>query len=188
MYECHINAVLLRPGVIMGQELRPFTLGHAFLLEAQDSPFICGGAVEFADLVFAVVICSMPWEEARALVMDERRLIKAAAKWGRRVGRKKYDIKEACAEFATYIKSYFDTVDVLEDPEKKADPCPTALPIAARMAWALMERMTEAEAWACPMGKALMYCVAKGEESGQKYMPEEWQKIADSLPEGPEEA
>jgi hypothetical protein len=50
---------------ILGLELRPFCLGHYFLMEKYKCAFISevGGEVGFSDLLIGLLICSRTYEE-----------------------------------------------------------------------------------------------------------------------------
>jgi hypothetical protein len=162
---------LIRPGVVLHKRLQDFSVGHAYLLEALESPFMLGGRVAFYDLVVAVLVCSMPFAKARKYLMRPlSRIRRDAERWGFWCRLRGFDIDKATEAFREYIGAYHDMADPYRD--KKSKPGESCLPEAVRIAWALMERMSEDEAWNCPMARALTYYTAQAEYNGQKFMTE----------------
>lgn len=65
---------------ILKVKLRPFTLGHALLLQRLESPFLSGGRrPDGTDLALAVLVCSVPWE--RAARQAEGRILGWRMRW-----------------------------------------------------------------------------------------------------------
>lgn len=65
---------------ILKIKLRPFTLGHALLLQRLESPFLIGGRrPDGTDLALAVLVCSVPWE--RAARQAEGRMLGWRMRW-----------------------------------------------------------------------------------------------------------
>jgi len=171
MFPCHQAMWLIRPGVILRKKMQDFTVGHAFLLEALESPFMLGGMVHFNDLVVAALICSMPFSKAREYLMRPlfkmQRDVQRWALWCRFC---RLDADEEMAAFKNYISAYVDSPEPWKKQGKASKE--SAIPLSIRMAWVLMERMTEDEAWNCPMSRALGYYTAYAEYNGQEFMTE----------------
>jgi len=56
---------------ILGEKLRPFSLGHFILLKRHQSAFINGDIPTVLDLLVSIMICARTWEEGRAFVESE---------------------------------------------------------------------------------------------------------------------
>ena len=80
------------------------------------------------------------------------------------------DIEAEMEKMHDYISAYYDMVEPYKKKGSKTHQ--TALPESIRVAWCLMERMTEQEAWNCPMARALAYYTAQAEYNGQEFMTE----------------
>jgi len=80
------------------------------------------------------------------------------------------DADEEMAAFKNYISAYVDSPEPWKKQGKASKE--SAIPLSIRMAWVLMERMTEDEAWNCPMSRALGYYTAYAEYNGQEFMTE----------------
>lgn len=172
MFPCHQAMWLIRPGVILRKKMQDFTVGHAFLLEALESPFMLGGMVHFNDLVVAALICSMPFSKAREYLMRPLfKMQRDVQRWGFWCRIRGLNISQEMEKMRDYISSYHD----MAEPYKKkgSRTHKSALPESVRVAWCLMERLTEDEAWNCPMARALSYFTAQAEYNGQEFMTEE---------------
>lgn len=55
----HVAAILPEPFTVLGQKLKPLTLGHCFWLERLD----CNPVKNVLDLITAVVVCCDDWEK-----------------------------------------------------------------------------------------------------------------------------
>jgi len=59
---------LVKPPVLFGRRLLPFTLGHADVLHAAEHPALTDNILTPPDLGSAVFICSKPWEKSTELL------------------------------------------------------------------------------------------------------------------------
>lgn len=171
MFPCHQAMWLISPGVVLHKKLQDFSVGHAFLLEALESPFMVGGKVGFNDLVVAVLVCSMSFAKARKYLMRPLSKIQRDAKiWGLWCRIRGIDPKAEMTAFSTYVSAYTESPDPWKKQgEKGRESC---LPVSVRLAWCLMSSMSEDEAWNCPMARALSYFTAYCEYNGQDFMTE----------------
>ena len=171
MFPCHQAMWLIRPGRVLRKNLRDFSLGHAYLLEALESPFMVGGRVGLGDLAVAVLVCSQTFSKAREfLMLPPPLLIKKANHWGWWCRLLRTDMDAEMEKFKDYMNAYTETPDAYEDDKKKGNE--STIPTSARIAWTLMERMTEQEAWNCPMSRALAYYTTQAEYNGQQFFTE----------------
>jgi len=150
----HFQAVPV-PVRCLGTRLQPFTLGHQLLLERFNSPFVTGGPAPFAELIFAVAVCSRPYAEAVAW-LHSRRAPWQMWLWGKR-------ILLAVSAGHDLIKSHQTFCRYLEDgsrgPHVNFEPGDTkecGAPLVAMIKWHLQKHgATETEALNKPWGQAL---------------------------------
>jgi len=180
MLACHQGAWLIRPGKVLHKRLQDFTVGHTYLLQAMESPFIQGGSADLLDLVSAVLVCSMPFDKACTFLMQPiDNIARAAARWGFWCRLRGYTLDEEMQKFRAYIGAYTEMPDVYEDKNnfKRRE---SALPFGIRLAWLLMERMSEREAWNCPLSRALTYWQVDAESKGTDFESEEHIKVLEA--------
>lgn len=91
MHQLFRNAVFQRPPVVLGRQLKPFSLAHAMFLLACDSPYFHVGAdPTIEDMAFLVWVCSQdayPFGPIADAMLDDRTQ-KAMRKWGVQWSRK----------------------------------------------------------------------------------------------------
>jgi len=162
---------LIRPGKVLRKKLRDFSLGHAYLLEALESPFMVGGKVGLGDLAVAVLICSKSFQDARRfLMLPPPLLVKKAERFGWRCRLFGVKLDDEMEGFKEYITAYTETPDAFTKEGEKVRG--SSVPLSVRIAWQLMDRMTEEEAWNCPMSRALTYFTSEAECKGQDFVLE----------------
>ena len=79
-------------------------------------------------------------------------------------------LDDEMAGFKEYITAYTETPDAFKKEGEKARG--SAVPMPVRVAWLLMDRMTEEEAWNCPMTRAMAYFTSESECKGQDFVLE----------------
>ena len=179
MFPCHQSMWLISPGVVLHKKLQDFTVGHAYLLEALESPFIAGGEVGVDDLVVAVLVCSMPFTKARKYLMQPPLLIaRRATWWGWWCRLRGLDVDASVEAFKDYVSAYTDMPEAWVDKSKQSKS--SAVPFTIRLAWAMMAKMDEAQAWDCPMARALGYYSAEAEYNGTEFVSEHQLKIIEA--------
>ncbi len=106
-------AIIPEPYEIMGVKLRPFSLGHYFLM----SRFGCGFASDdentmggIPDLLLGITICSRTYEDFLEFINDEKAFTKWMKKWGKAVRKKlkkdkNYDMIYTFMAFKDYMKN-----------------------------------------------------------------------------------
>jgi len=163
---------LISPGVVLHKKLQDFTVGHAFLLDAIESPFMVGGKLGLGDLVVAALLCSKSFQDAKKyLLQPPPLLMKKAERWGWWCRLRGFNEVEEIVKFKEYIAAYTEMADPYTKPGAKTQR--SAMPMAVRVAWCLMERMTEEDAWNCPMSRALTYFTAMAECGGTEFATEQ---------------
>jgi len=176
MQQCHQNIWLIEPLNILLKKMQDLTVGHVYLLEALESPFLTGADVDMADLVTAVMVCSKPFDEARKfLMLPESKLFKICSRWGFWCRIKRVDIPDAIEQMRDYISEYTNMPEMWEDPDSK--PQASSLPRSVKIVWCLMSKMSEREAWDCQFSRALAYMTAELEYNGSRFVTEEQAKV-----------
>jgi hypothetical protein len=176
MFDCHVNAFLVQPGEVLGKKLQHFCLGHAYLLDAAESPFLKGGKWTDGDLFYAVKICSLSFPEAIKFVqlasgiVDIKRLFRW---WFFKVAALKYDINVEAHLFENYLAVYNEFLDEWKDKDPtKNKRRESAVPFSFRLAWVLMKNIPENIVWQMPMPRVLAYFAVAAEENGTEFVSE----------------
>ena len=159
------SAAIAPPAVyVLGKRLEPLSLGHAHLLDLVESPFIRGGSPGAGDLVLAVEICRVPWQESRRMLqlpgLDRRieKLGKALCR--RRVGYEADDV----SEFVTYMTEAANGPGFwVKQQETKAGGSPWLQSIKTTL---MRAGRTYAEAMDTPLREALWDFAAYWEQEG----------------------
>jgi len=160
--------MLLEPPKIFGRKLKPFSLGHAYILDVYESAYV-GASMESSakELIFALWVCGHTYSDAMV------RLRSGRFKWemfcyGRRF-REKY-FNEASVILSDYIDSYTTT------PErwKKQNGSGSTLRVPWQMAtvWRLcggrLSPDTVEWAWNLPVCDAMAFCAVAAASEGDK--------------------
>lgn len=82
MDEKFYAAAIPEPYTILGCRLRPFSLGHLFILNRIESPFVVGSDTpDIGDFLTAILFCSNTYADGLALLDDDTMIAKVYA-WG----------------------------------------------------------------------------------------------------------
>lgn len=105
--EGYITAAIPEPFTILGLRLRPFCLGHYFLMRRFGVDFIaddsCNASID--DLVFGCLICSNTYEGFLEL-LNSGELPKEVEKWGAKIGLD-FDLGDKVQLFNKYLEGAF---------------------------------------------------------------------------------
>lgn len=89
MSASYLKAAIPEPHRILGQRLKPFSLGHYLILSRFDSPFVSDEpnkvAVSKDDLIFAVLVCAHEYEEFFDFINSPKHQA-VIRRWGKAVG------------------------------------------------------------------------------------------------------
>lgn len=89
---------------VLGFRLKPFTLGHLFILEELECQLLAGGATwELADLLIAAFVCARPWRESRRNLRAWWRQIFFSI-WGAALWRREKHFE--ALKFRVYLETY----------------------------------------------------------------------------------
>lgn len=157
--------------------LRPMTLGHLRLLEAQGSPFLTGAAAAREDVASALLTLRLPWRLARRL-MSRPPLFCAAAAILAPPPRKLADLTRQVEEFVAGSLWTPPEYRAPEDSPPSPFACATGLSIrlALRVARLPLERIALRplhSVWDTPVVEALWMAVADAEVNGTEYVTRE---------------
>lgn len=75
-----------REHVVLGRTLRPFSLGHAFILRATANPAVYDGPCDMGRLAVAVDVCASAFEDGRRHICDLSR-VRLYEAWARHLTR-----------------------------------------------------------------------------------------------------
>jgi hypothetical protein len=161
------RAIIPEPRILLGIHLKPFCLGHLMLLHRMESVFVAEepAAPTMEDLVAAVFVCAMTWEEnlrvLRSGKMERwrfgpfvRREPVAAfmLRWQRTIGL--FDLTQKIIEFADYMREGCETpLFGGASGEGKASKCP--LPQRAKVKLLRELNLTLSEVMNRPWGECV---------------------------------
>lgn len=81
------DSLLLSPPILLGERLRPLSIGHHLILTRIRSPFILGGPVRLDDCLLLIGICRRNFVAARAWILDQPAQVAEAERLGQRCSR-----------------------------------------------------------------------------------------------------
>jgi len=172
------QSILVRPPVIMGRKLRPFSLFHALVLMQFDSSHLNGQKVTIDELVFSVFVCGLEYPQGVDYIFSIK-AIKDCAKWGKK-SKKKYDYSESFEEFRQYLLDYMRFPGIYETTSASGQslnaPKKSNIPWPFKVAADIMNKypgFTEKEVWNMPVIKASTYRAHIAEDNGWELENEE---------------
>lgn len=172
MHDAYRCAVMAECPMVLGRRLLPFSLWHAFALEAFDSPYANGTAPNHADVVLAAWICSRGFEDAQDCLRTKREEMLAECKaWGAAVGID--DVRNAASAIAQYIADH-----VKSPPKIQTAGSELSIPWPLAYFWKLsngkLDRETVVQTWDMPVPWAVAYVSASAIAAGDDtFMTEE---------------
>lgn len=170
MLPAYAKAFFSAPPVVFGKRLRPFSLGHSFLLEAIGNPVAMGEPYSPQDAAVFAKVCTMTFAEALAFLNDEDAARKEMERMGAKCGGA--DWLAECAKIDEYFRATFECIP--ERWEQDGDKSEMRVPV--QLAFFQVLRGTAAitpelenAIWDMPYGRAAAYAAvagwAKGDES-----------------------
>lgn len=109
MTAAYLHAAIPEPVQILGLPLRPFSLGHWLLLSRFDNSFLTGRATGVDDIILAILVCSMSFEEGLKFLSAPDREEQITS-WSKKLKHKFRQEGQTLdfAEKAELFKAYFD--------------------------------------------------------------------------------
>src|ERR1051326_3175097 len=112
-FDTYVKALIPEPYTILGVELKPFSLGHIFLMKrfnckfSSDDPSTLGG---IDDLLLGISICSRSYEEFLEFINDPKEFIDWTKAWGKAIKKhitksKSFNLIKQFLLFKEYMKS-----------------------------------------------------------------------------------
>lgn len=96
---------------VLGLQLKPFCLGHLFLMHRFDCAFASeeGTDAGISDFLLGLAICSRSYEEFIEFIRDEKAFEAWTSSWGKQVSKairrdKRFDVIEKMGLFQNYMK------------------------------------------------------------------------------------
>ena len=140
--------------VILGRNLKPYTVGHDLILHALESGFAIGteNAPTFDDLIVSTYLCSFHFDEAKGRVLDGELMRKELEEWGREVG--EFDACEPTSQLIAYIKAYTDAPEFWIEDKPTTKRCGAPLSQILKVSMMRDFHMTEHAALHMPFNEA----------------------------------
>lgn len=169
MLPAYQKAFLLEPPTVLGRQLKPFCLGHSYLMECLDSPYVTGvGDITDASLVLGVWVCSRTFEDA-CLAIRSGDVEKDVERWSKRNMRAKWQAEHDA--FAGYVIASKDAPPRWQDsPVDDGGGPKVRVPWQFLAVWGLvggvMSEESESHAWNMPMARVMCYAAARAYNNG----------------------
>ena len=170
--------------IVLGSELKPFTLWHWRELERYQSPLIGEyGEMEFADLAFAVRVCALPpfskKDPAKLGILGTIRAGIIQVRYNRQ-------LYSEIAVFHRYLSHYFHGPIPIppRSGESQSSGTMKTHPALYAVGGLLNLGFSLEEAWGQPPGLARWYIVAAAEAAGNEVNIMSTQWIEDALEAG----
>lgn len=164
MQDAYAATVLAETPTILGKRLAPFSLGHAHILEAINSPFMGNGLAELSDLVLAVTICHKRafGPDRFALQLDEK-LERECKRWGKQQANANF--AEEVQRFRHYIRAHTNAPQRWNKGESVMR-IPWTLALFHSITNGIINEASELFAWNMPLPFAIAYNAAKMAATG----------------------
>ena len=164
-YGAWFQGLFVKPPVIMGVQMKPFSIIHAVILRQMDSPYCAvGGRPDRGDLLAALMVCSRTYREIGRDIAPDYSKAKMMWMWLRSLGR---DLVLANRQFNVYLDD-FTSVPGHGPSTKPGKPC------KAMAEWHMVRVLCSEynkqldDAWDYPYGAARCACDCYGEANGNK--------------------
>jgi len=168
---------------VFGLPLRPFSIGHSFLLEAIENPVAMGLPYSAQDAAVFAKVCSLPWVEALALLKDWQAQAANVEAWGAACAG--MDIQAECAKVDAYFSEAMDCIPPRWEKERDKSECKVPIQLAFFLILKGEQAITpelEAVLWDTPIAKAAIYAAAAGWAKGDdSLMTEAELRLVDQL-------
>jgi len=165
MQQAYISAFINPVFEAFGVRLLPLTLRHCYLFDALGTalPFHpAPDAITLQDAGLVCYVCSRPGADTlhdieAGLVMKRVAALLRSARKTRKAGNETH-----LAAIRGYLEHYTTSLNRVSTGSGKTPK----VHYTVRIAWALMQHMTESEAWDMPLPRALCYIAAANETAG----------------------
>lgn len=168
------QGLMLQPPVILGRQLKPFSLIHYSVLSGMRNPYVVGGRCHPQNLVVACLICGMQWSEIRERIYGRFALTVREKLWTRAAAWR--DFVSHSEAFKLYVADSVATPDRWSEAGKSSGgiSAPWEFHIVRTLCkeW----RMDHEHAWNLPFNLAACYSDVSAEAHGDKSLVSEDQK------------
>jgi hypothetical protein len=179
MQQVYLNALWLKPPRVFGRQMLPLTLGHAYLLEAIESPCVMdAGLSTRQDCIAAAYLCSHPWRRACRLIpgIAAGRRKWRLVFWGGLNRRADWD--RQCSRFMEYVRAY-TVVPARNQKTEKRDASPR-VPWPLAVAYAAGARSFSDPLWDLPIPEVFAFHAAACAYAGDKSLKSEYELALDA--------
>lgn len=167
MLPSYAKAFFSQPPTVFGKRLRPFSLGHSFLLEAIGNPVAMCEPYAAQDAAVFALVCSLPWGEALALLNDWDAHKASVQSWGEECGGS--DWAAECAKIDAYFQEALECIPPRWDRDDAKTECKVPIQLAffhILKGDSAITPEVEAAIWDMPFGRAAVYSAAAGWAKG----------------------
>lgn len=175
MLEAFANAFLVAPPTVLGVRLRPFSIGHAYILEATESPFFRIGdkPPELWEFCVAVQVCSRTFRDALDFCLTGAGVDRD--KWAESCAG--YDMAEEALKLARYMASYHTSPEKWKTHGDKPPRAPWMIQLAAAVVGhGPLCGQTLDDALNMPLSEALVLSAARSAYMGDESLITEEEK------------
>ena len=167
MIPAYAKAFFSQPPAVFGLRLRPFSLGHSFLLEAIENPVAMGEPYAPQDAAVFAKVCSMSWADALAFLNDWEAKGKEMRRMGKACARA--DMQAECAKIDDYLRESMDCIPPRWDKDGAKSECKIPIQLAffhILKGGQAITPQVESAIWDMPFGRAAVYAAAAGWAKG----------------------
>lgn len=185
MLDTYVQAFFPPPATVLKKQLRTFSLGHSFILEAIRNPFEVGGIYTIKELVQFVWVCSRTFDEAVSALANDDICKEELHEWHGQISginfldecTKAEEYKAAALAIPQRWKS--DS----ESGRRTVIPWQIAVFQSVRGDGAVSTEI-ESNIWNMPLGRAIAYSTARAWANGDdSFVSEEDEQAAAALDE-----
>lgn len=161
------NALVTKPPKVLGLRLRPFSVIHAALLEAAESPFLVGGLPQPQDVILAVYLCRQKYPRVLQTFDGES----LAFRWFmfRNLFRFQLcNMDQAIQRLQEYLEAYLQGPERVQWEDAKTKPLkvPWVFALIHRLSGGRHDGETLKGLWNMPVNLAFAHAAAVGEANG----------------------
>lgn len=167
MLHAYAKAFFSEPPTVFGKRLRPFSLGHSYLLEAIGNPVAMGEPYAVQDAAVFALVCSHPWGEALALLNNWTAHRGSVEAWGAECAGANW--QEECAKIDDYFRESMECIPPRWEKDDAKGECKVPIQLAFFQILKGDSAVTpevEASIWDMPFGRAAIYAAAAGWAKG----------------------
>ena len=165
-----LDSLLAKPPVLLGRQLREFSIGHALTLQAIEHPLVCGRELDRYTVLTAICICELTFAECRTLLADWETNMDALAKV-----MPDFKVGDVAPLLIDYYTRSTDFPEIMVDELSRGPRYPLELSLIVGL---MQIGMTETEALDAGYCRAVWYCAAA---NGKEIIPTQTRRMFENL-------